>query len=440
MYNNGVIVKKTRLINKSSKKFRKTLTIKRNNPVNLKNSNENYNKNDYSSENYSNMNIKTAAQSKFISDTSSIHPIKTNPEYKIKKSFFSEEKEKEKEDKNQAIKSHHHSLDQSIKNRTQLDLYKIKNLKRDKIFFEKNNIKNEIIQCESSNFNNENDFRNIFEKDKKIDRMAKKLILKLNEEEYYDRDKSFRSLFGNNITLKNGFFNGTNLVLNKLDDKKIENKSNNNKMNKNNILQNKINNNLTNPDISNTNIYNKTQGSFQSNKYISNLPLFLREKANIQGTEILSPFCKEARDEFLFNKIFNAEFNRKLTKRFHLINNKLNIFYAENENQYINKMKKINNKLRLKGKKKTHSIGPTKDEMRLDKIKTTLSFIKKIFDYSYPNMILCKVRKSGRYYDKKSLMENNIPPYKKAELLQKKRNEFLSDYLKMSIDIQKNYI
>ena len=435
MFNKTSLKKKTRLINNSSNKFRKTLKIKRNNPVNLKYSNENYNKNDYSSENNSNIYIKTAAQSKLISETSSIHPIQTHLSHKIKKSFFYEEKEKD--DKNQIINSYH-SLKQKDKYKTQLEFHEINKLKRDKYLSEKNNIKNEIIQCENIKSKNENDFINIMIKDKKIDRMAKKLILKLNEDEYYDRDKSFKSPFGNNIILTNGFFNGTNLVLNKNNVEKIQSKSINIQNKKNNIFQNKFNNNLTNLNISNNNAYNKTQRQFQSDKLISNLPLFLRDKANIQGTEILSPFCKEARDEFLFNKIFNSEFNRKLPKRFEIINNKFNIFYAENENQYINKMKKINNKLRLKGQKRTHNIGPTKDEMRLDRIKTTLSFIKKIFDYSYPNMILSKVRKSKKYFDKRSLTENNIPPYKKAELLQKKRNDILSSYLKMSIDIQKN--
>ena len=272
----------------------------------------------------------------------------------------------------------------------------------------------------------------LLRKDKIIDKMAKKLVLKLNEDEYYDREKTFRSFHGNNITLKNGFFNGVNLVLNEKDNKKGEEQSKNNNNNtiiKNNNYPIRSKNIITNPNISNKKI-------FQLNK-MSNLPLYLRDKANIQGTEILSPFCKEARDEFLFNKIFNSEFNRKLPKKFELINNKLNIFYAENEYQYDKKLKKFNDKLRLKGKKIIHNVGPTKDQMKLDKIKTTLGFIKKIFDYSYPNMILARVRKQGKN-NKRSLTENNIPPYKKAELLAKRKNDFLEKYLRMSIDVQKS--
>jgi hypothetical protein len=53
-------------------------------------------------------------------------------------------------------------------------------------------------------------------------------------------------------------------------------------------------------------------------------------------------------------------------------------------------------------------------------------------------MILSKVRKSGKYSDKRTLTQNNIPPYKRAELLARKRNDILGNYLKMSINVQKS--
>ena len=431
MINKMIKMKKTSLINNPLKKFRQTLTIKRN-PINLKNSLENYNKFEISTDNNSNFNIKASAQSKLISDSYSNHVIQTQQNQNNKKSFFSDENRKFQEEQNQMSKTQY--LNKSAKNKKIFQIDKIYNLKQNKFFFKNDNIKNEKVQCETDNNKKYYDFRNIMKKDKKIDRMAKQLILKLNEDEYYDRNKTFKNLFGNNITLRNGFFNGVNLVVNNQDDDKMEIQSLYNKINKDNIMQN--NNNLTNSEINNNN-FNKTQKLFRANN-LSHLPLFLREKANIQGTEILSPFCKEARDEFLFNKIFNSAFNRKLPKRFELIDNKLNIFYAENENQYDEKLKKINNKLRLKGKRVVHEVGPTKDQVRLDKIKTTLSFIKKIFDYSYPNMVLSKVRKKGKYHDKRALTEMNIPPYKRAELLARKRNDILGKYLQMSINVKKS--
>ena len=425
-------MKKSKLMNNTMKKFRQTLAIKRN-PINLKNSLKNYKKIEISSDNNSIFNIKTSVRSRLISDLSSNYPIQTQQNQRNKKSIFSEEKEEH----NTITNSHY--LNKSAKNKNRFQFDKIYNLKLNKFFFKKkSNIKNEIVQCETDNKKNPYDFINIIKKGKKIDKLAKQLILKLNDDEYYDTNKTYKNLFGNNITFRNGFFNGLNLVMNDQDDDKMEIHSLYNKINKDNI---KEKNNLTNSDINNNNIYknnfNKTQRIYKSNN-LSNLPLFLREKANIQGTEMLSPFCKEARDDFLFNKIINSDFNRKIPKKFELINNKLNIFYAEHENQYDEKLKKINNKLRLKGKRVVHEVGPTKDQVRLDKIKTTLSFIKKIFDYSYPNMVLSKVRKTGKYHDKRALTEMNIPPYKRAELLARKRNDILGNYLKMSINVQKS--
>ena len=418
MFNKTALYKKNRLLNNSAQKFRKTLIIKRN-IMNLKKGFAKSNKNnEYSQENISNFNIKTASNSK-IATESSLLPAKTESEYKIRKNFLlsteKNEKSKQKYDK--------------IYNLTNKDFYKIKtNL----------NLKNEYIQCKPNNIKYIDEFRNIRKKDKKIDNMAKKLILKLNEDEYYNKEKAFKLYYGNNITLKNGFFNGENLVINNdnnttTENEKIQSLSVNNQYSKKNKLDFKYEQNLTQPNTNNT-LKNIKKNLLYKN-LPSNLPLYLRDKANIQGTEILSPFCKEARDEFLFNKIFNQG-GRKIPKRFELINNKLNIFYAENEIQYDEKLKKFNNKMKLKGKKIIHEVGPTKDQIKLNKIKSTLDFIKKIFDYSYPNMVLSKVRKSS--HEKHNSKENNIPPYKKAELLQKQRNDYLGKYLQLSLDIQKN--
>ena len=53
-------------------------------------------------------------------------------------------------------------------------------------------------------------------------------------------------------------------------------------------------------------------------------------------------------------------------------------------------------------------------------------------------MVLSKVRKIGKYHDKRALTEMKIPPYKRAELLARKRNDILGNYLKMSINVQKS--
>ena len=436
MFNKTSIAKRTSLTNITPKKFRKTLNIKRN--IKLKNILENSNKNENSSENNSNINIKTAAQSKIGSESNSIRPIQTNPYHKIKKSFVFDEKEKETYKNKKRISSYFY---RNIKNKDSLGSNKVSNSIRNSLIFGKNdgnknkekmnNIKNEFIQVEESNNNYANDYLRIMQKNKKIDKLAKKLSLKLNEDEYYGRNKTINNCGANNIIFKNGFFNGTNIIMNPEDNEKIESSTTNNQIDKININQIKFNNYST----ANNNTYILRRSKIRGSTL---LPLYLRDKANIQGTEVLSPFCKGARDEFLFYKIFNSGLRRKIPKRFQLIDNKLNIFYSENEAQYDKILKKHNDKQKFKGKKILHDIGPSKDQIKLDKIITTVNFMKKIIDYTYPIMVLSKVRNTRTIKDKKIIDEMKIAPYKRAQLSEKFRNQILEQYLKMSIDVKKN--
>ena len=114
MINKMIKMKKTSLINNPLKKFRQILTIKRN-PINLKNSLENYNKFEISTDNNSNFNIKTSAQSKLISDSYSNHVIQTQQNQNNKKSFFSDENRKFQEEQNQMSKTHY--LNKNAKNK-----------------------------------------------------------------------------------------------------------------------------------------------------------------------------------------------------------------------------------------------------------------------------------------------------------------------------------
>ena len=56
------------------------------------------------------------------------------------------------------------------------------------------------------------------------------------------------------------------------------------------------------------------------------------------------------KDDYIYDKIFLKVFKRRTDKE--LIDNKLNLFYAENEEQYENNLKKLNQELFLKDKNK----------------------------------------------------------------------------------------
>lgn len=274
--------------------------------------------------------------------------------------------------------------------------------------------KNEIIQCETINNNQFNKkILNIRKKDNKIDRLAQKLSIKLKFEE--KKNKFTKCGCGNLITFNNGFFNGLNLVMSYSPIKSGKEK-----------------------DTAETlkNSYNQTEPGVSYNFIPTNLPIFLRDKFNIKGTDVLSPFCLEARDEFLFKKIFYEGERKRLSKRSHVIDNKLNIFYAENHTQYYKNLRKLNEKMKKKGKKGLHVVEPTPTEKKLNTIKNKMSFMKKIVDYAYPNMVLARVREKEKVYKKDNLSEFYLPPFKKAEVLNQKRNNTLGEYLTKSINIK----
>ena len=286
--------------------------------------------------------------------------------------------------------------------------------------------KNEFIQCDSVNNSCfKTKILNMKTADKRIDNLAKKLAIKLNLEDKNDSNESKCGCGNNLITLKNGFFNGVNLVMS-LTPKKEKNENNETKNFENNEENDKNNQNNTQPGNIYSNGYNHIP---------TNLPLFLRDKFNIKGTTILSPFCIEARDEFLFKKIFYEGERKKMSKRSNIIDNKLNIFYAPNHKQYVKNLIKFNEKLKKKGKK-ILQVGPTPTEKKLNSIKEKMSFMKKIVDYAYPNMVLARVRETEKVNKKRNKSELSLPPFMKAEILQKQRNRILGDFLKQSFYIQ----
>ena len=488
MFNKIVVFRKEKpyLIYKSKPKLQKSHNMKKS-ITNLKIS---FAMNTNNSENNSNINLKTSSNSKLNPDSESIRKVQTHTQPILKKSLF-DEKEKDINQTNQtsrkfsSIKSHNiitNYYDISLSAKTHKHINRSKFYSRtqendgknnayyltgklpfrDKYIVEINNYnfntpdnndnksknkiitnKNEFIQCESININNDNNrnnnnynynysyntlknnMLNMRRKDKKIDKLAKKLVLKLNSED--KKKNKTKCCCGNLITLNNGFFNGVNLVMSY---SPLKQKKEYNKMT---INDNTDNNNQDNNKL-------EQQEAIYSNGYNfipTNLPLFLREKYNIKGTSVLSPFCIEARDEFLFKKIFYEGEKKKFLKK-DVIDNKFNIFYAENQNQYDKNLVKFNAKLKLKGRRILHEVGPTPTEKKLNKIKNKMDFMKKIVDYAYPNMVLAKVRESERVCRKKSLSEINLPPFKKAELTDKQNNKFLGDYLRQSIKILKH--
>ena len=127
------------------------------------------------------------------------------------------------------------------------------------------------------------------------------------------------------------------------------------------------------------------------------------EKYLIKGTNKISPFCDFARDHYLYKKIFYYQEKKKNLKSDKFLDNKLNIIYAENEKQYKQNLIKLNEIYKKIGKNKTYKLEPPQSESKLRALKKRVEFMKRIVDYTYPNMVLTKIREQ----DKKTYELNN---------------------------------
>ena len=211
-----------------------------------------------------------------------------------------------------------------------------------------------------------------------------KLRLSNNSELYHKLTKTFmidkNSL--KNINNQDIIFENNNIYNNINDD--FENNNKNNHDNHDNILS-KFNNFYIKKSLSNDKRHftNKImQSEYNKNKY----------KNNIKG---MSKYYIN----FLYNKIFPKFFIEHNIK-YNVVDNKLNIYYAENEKQFKENLIKRNNYLRLKGKPvKKMCINTLYVADKLRAVKRKIGFVKGITDYSFPSIILQKVKSKNKLYE-----------------------------------------
>ena len=207
---------------------------------------------------------------------------------------------------------------------------------------------------------------------------------------------------------------------------------NTSKISKLNLIQNNLKNIKKRKKVNNFKIENK-----KINSKDENLPIFLRDKYNIKGTNIISPFCIKARDESLYKRIFYNYFKKPIIVKKKGIDNKLNIFYAENEEKFKKKMKKINEKIRKEGKKEKNAFFPNSVEYKLAKIKHKIKFMKKIVDYAYPEMVLTRVREANKILENSRNRTKNLIPFRSADNKILQYNKILTKNLAKSFVISK---
>ena len=157
----------------------------------------------------------------------------------------------------------------------------------------------------------------------------------------------------------------------------------------------------------NSSFYYSSNNFYKPN---STSDIFIRQ--NKQKTKIIKNSNTFGLYKYVFrdrNKIFPL-------KKKDIVDNKLNINYAENQEQYDKKILRMNRMKLARGEKINHdSISNlAKTKKKVEKMKESVSFYKSIMDYAYPDYVIekNKVMSQGK---KKKFLIHYEPAFKKID-------------------------
>ena len=126
------------------------------------------------------------------------------------------------------------------------------------------------------------------------------------------------------------------------------------------------------------------------------------------GDNILLRPKKLSKNMFLYKKIFYYADKKKKIKNDKDLDNKYNILYSENENQYRKNFEKLNEIYRRLGKKKIYNIQLSHSQNKIKGIQERVNFMKKVVDYTYPDMVLAKIKEQDKTIYEKAGVTLNI--------------------------------
>ena len=175
---------------------------------------------------------------------------------------------------------------------------------------------------------------------------------------------------------------------------------------------------------------NKSQNSI-FNKNNSNLPSITIDKS-LNNNENTSR-NKNLDDLKYYDKVFSI--TKLWTNKTKIINNLLNIRYAENEKQYLELAEKENMKRFQEGKLIKHFSLPKFTENKINLIKVKLKFIKSIEDFTLPRFITEKNKALSNEIKRNRKEFIYISPSHRRLLNNKKHESERNLFLKKSIKI-----
>jgi hypothetical protein len=163
------------------------------------------------------------------------------------------------------------------------------------------------------------------------------------------------------------------------------------------------------------------------------------EKMNNHSIDKNSPVKLTANDNYFYKIVFKSKPLFRMNKK-EVIENKFNMKYAENEEQYKKIIEREYKNLRLKGKKvKSKNVSPS-IKLKLSETKNRIHFMKGIMDYSYPGFVLSKIKMMQKKLNEhkiESIFRNHLSQMELREKEKTLRNNSRKEYLLKSITLFK---
>lgn len=172
-------------------------------------------------------------------------------------------------------------------------------------------------------------------------------------------------------------------------------------------------------------------------KNIINLKVQSLENKTSKLNNTNSKQKNEVNIDFLYNKIFPKIFVDH-NSDYNIIDNKLNLYYAEDKSHFNNKLKMKNQILMKNGKKLRKMVLDENYAVnKLNEVKKKIGFIKGVTDYSYPDIILKKSKLKNKLINIKKINGKKFKlPCQLVEEEKNKANEILAKSLSEAILIK----
>ena len=171
-------------------------------------------------------------------------------------------------------------------------------------------------------------------------------------------------------------------------------------------------------------------------KYIETLP-------NVYDSNTFNYFKNDPlkSDDFYYKSVFKMKpLFRKIRP---VVDNKLNMRYSENEEQYKKIIEKEQKMLLEQGKRVKNKNISEHIKIKMDEIKKRIRFMKGVIDFSYPGFVLTKIRTIDKTLKRENEYKNNrlykyYTPVELRNIKKKLRNNERTDYLFESIHVKNN--